>query len=89
MAVTPDAVSGGRVVLGLGAGWYDAEYVAFGYPTGHRVGRLEEALRIITALLLGTASLSAAAITACARPRCFRRRSGRSQSSTQARGRAC
>jgi alkanesulfonate monooxygenase SsuD/methylene tetrahydromethanopterin reductase-like flavin-dependent oxidoreductase (luciferase family) len=36
-------------VLGLGAGWYDAEYVAFGYPTDHRVGRLEEALQIITA----------------------------------------
>jgi alkanesulfonate monooxygenase SsuD/methylene tetrahydromethanopterin reductase-like flavin-dependent oxidoreductase (luciferase family) len=49
MAVTPDAVSDGRVVLGLGAGWYDAEYVAFGYATDHRVGRLKEALQIITA----------------------------------------
>ena len=51
MAVTADAVSDGRVVLGLGAGWYDAEYVAFGYATDHRVGRFEEALEIITALL--------------------------------------
>jgi probable F420-dependent oxidoreductase len=53
MAVTADAVSDGRLVLGLGAGWYDAEYVAFGYPIDHRVGRLEEALQIITALLSG------------------------------------
>src|ERR671931_537515 len=47
MAVTADDVSGGRVLLGLGAGWYDPEYEAFGYPTDHRVGRLEEALQII------------------------------------------
>jgi probable F420-dependent oxidoreductase len=53
MAATADAVSDGRIILGLGAGWYDAEYVAFGYPTDHRVGRLEEALQIITALLSG------------------------------------
>jgi hypothetical protein len=53
MAVTADAVSEGRLVLGLGAGWYDAEYVAFGYPTDHRVSRFEEALAIITALLSG------------------------------------
>jgi probable F420-dependent oxidoreductase len=53
MAVTADAVSDGRLVLGLGAGWYDAEYVAFGYPTDHRVARFEEALQILTALLSG------------------------------------
>jgi probable F420-dependent oxidoreductase len=53
MAVTADAVSDGRLVLGLGAGRYDAEYVAFGYPTDHRVDRLAEALQIITALLSG------------------------------------
>jgi alkanesulfonate monooxygenase SsuD/methylene tetrahydromethanopterin reductase-like flavin-dependent oxidoreductase (luciferase family) len=53
MAVTADAISDGRLLLGLGAGWYDAEYVAFGYATDHRVGRLEEALQIITALLSG------------------------------------
>jgi alkanesulfonate monooxygenase SsuD/methylene tetrahydromethanopterin reductase-like flavin-dependent oxidoreductase (luciferase family) len=33
MAVTADAVSGGRLVLGLGAGWHDTEYEAFGYPS--------------------------------------------------------
>jgi alkanesulfonate monooxygenase SsuD/methylene tetrahydromethanopterin reductase-like flavin-dependent oxidoreductase (luciferase family) len=53
MAVTADAVSDGRLVLGLGAGWYDAEYAAFGYATDHRVGRFEEALQIVTALLAG------------------------------------
>jgi alkanesulfonate monooxygenase SsuD/methylene tetrahydromethanopterin reductase-like flavin-dependent oxidoreductase (luciferase family) len=53
MATTADAISGGRLVLGLGAGWYDPEYEAFGYPTDHRLGRLEEALEIIVPLLRG------------------------------------
>src|SRR6266511_6421763 len=51
MAVTADTISGNRLILGLGAGWYDPEYDAFGYPTDHRVSRLEQALRIITPLL--------------------------------------
>ena len=53
MATTADAVSGGRLILGLGAGWYDAEYQAFGYPTDHRVGRFEEAITIIAPLVRG------------------------------------
>jgi alkanesulfonate monooxygenase SsuD/methylene tetrahydromethanopterin reductase-like flavin-dependent oxidoreductase (luciferase family) len=53
MAVTADDVCGGRLVLGLGAGWYDPEYEAFGYATDHRVERFEEALRIIRPLLRG------------------------------------
>jgi probable F420-dependent oxidoreductase len=53
MAVTADDVSGGRLVLGVGAGWYDPEYVAFGYPTDRRVDRFAEALRIIRPLLRG------------------------------------
>jgi alkanesulfonate monooxygenase SsuD/methylene tetrahydromethanopterin reductase-like flavin-dependent oxidoreductase (luciferase family) len=53
MATTADTVSGGRLTLGLGAGWYDPEYQAFGYPTDHRVGRFEEAIRIIGPLLRG------------------------------------
>ena len=53
MATTADTVSGGRLILGLGAGWYDPEYKAFGYPTDHRVGRFEEAIAIIGPLLRG------------------------------------
>jgi alkanesulfonate monooxygenase SsuD/methylene tetrahydromethanopterin reductase-like flavin-dependent oxidoreductase (luciferase family) len=51
MAETLDEVSGGRVVLGLGAGWHEPEYQAFGIPYDHRVGRFEEALAIIVPLL--------------------------------------
>jgi FMNH2-dependent dimethyl sulfone monooxygenase len=53
MAATAQAVSGGRVVLGVGAGWYDREYRAFGYPTDHRVDRFEEALQVIVPLVRG------------------------------------
>ena len=51
MADTLDEVSGGRLVLGLGAGWHEPEYQAFGYPFDHRVSRFEEALGIILPLL--------------------------------------
>src|SRR5207249_1659918 len=51
MADTVDEISGGRLVLGLGAGWKAPEYAAFGYPTDHRVDRLEEALQIVVPLL--------------------------------------
>jgi alkanesulfonate monooxygenase SsuD/methylene tetrahydromethanopterin reductase-like flavin-dependent oxidoreductase (luciferase family) len=53
MAVTADVVSGGRIVLGVGAGSYDAEHEAFGYPTDHRVSRFEEAVCILDGLLDG------------------------------------
>jgi probable F420-dependent oxidoreductase len=53
MAVTADAISGGRLTLGLGAGWYEPEYRAFGFPYDHRGARFEEALAIIHPLLLG------------------------------------
>ena len=48
---TVDAMSGGRVELGLGGGWYEAEHTAFGVPlppVGERFDRLEEQLRILT-----------------------------------------
>jgi probable F420-dependent oxidoreductase len=51
MAHTVDEISGGRLVLGLGAGWNEPEYEAFGFPFDHRVDRFEEALKIIRPLL--------------------------------------
>lgn len=51
MADTVDEISGGRLILGLGAGWNEPEYTAFGYPFDHRVSRFEEALTIISGLL--------------------------------------
>jgi probable F420-dependent oxidoreductase len=51
MAATLDLVSGGRLILGVGAGWHDPEYEAFGFPTDHRVGRFEEWLEIVIRLL--------------------------------------
>ena len=53
MAATLDEVSGGRLVLGLGAGWHDPEYEAFGFPTSYRVSRFAEALEIVVRLLRG------------------------------------
>jgi len=53
MADTLDEVSGGRVILGLGAGWHEPEYTAFGFPFDHLAGRFEEALKIIVPLLKG------------------------------------
>ena len=48
-----DAMSGGRVELGLGTGWYDGEHTAYGIPfppLGERFERLEEQLAILTGL---------------------------------------
>jgi probable F420-dependent oxidoreductase len=53
MAATVDDVSGGRLVLGLGAGWNEAEYRAFGLPYDHRVSRFEEAFEIVRKLVAG------------------------------------
>lgn len=46
-----DEISGGRFLLGLGAGWHAPEYAAYGYPFHYRVSRFEEALQIIVPLL--------------------------------------
>ena len=50
-AATIDEISGGRFVLGLGAGWNETEFRAFGYPFDHRIDRFEEAYTIISRLL--------------------------------------
>lgn len=51
MATTLDEISAGRFVLGIGAGWNESEFSAFGYPFDHRVSRFAEAAQIIHALL--------------------------------------
>lgn len=51
MADTVEEISGGRLTLGLGAGWCKREFDTYGYPFDHRVGRFEEAIQIIAPLL--------------------------------------
>jgi probable F420-dependent oxidoreductase len=56
MAATLDVLSGGRLDLGMGAGWYEPEYKAAGIefsPAGTRIRRLGEAVEIVTRLLSG------------------------------------
>jgi probable F420-dependent oxidoreductase len=50
-ADTIDEISGGRLILGLGAGWNETEFRAFGIPFDHRIARFEEAFTIIRSLL--------------------------------------
>jgi probable F420-dependent oxidoreductase len=50
-AATLDEISGGRLILGLGAGWNETEYSAYGFPYDHRVDRFAEAFTIIRTLL--------------------------------------
>jgi len=51
MAETLDEISGGRLILGIGSGWAEPEYAAFGFPYDHRASRFEEALQIISSLI--------------------------------------
>jgi alkanesulfonate monooxygenase SsuD/methylene tetrahydromethanopterin reductase-like flavin-dependent oxidoreductase (luciferase family) len=53
MTQTLDDVSGQRLILGIGCGWHEPEYDAFGYPFDHLVGRFEEDLTVIDRLLRG------------------------------------
>lgn len=51
MAAGIDEISGGRFVLGLGCGWHEPEFTAFGYEFDHRVSQFEEGLQIVVDLL--------------------------------------
>ena len=53
MAATVDEISGGRFILGLGAGWNRPEFDAFGIPFDQRAARFEEALAVIAPLIAG------------------------------------
>jgi alkanesulfonate monooxygenase SsuD/methylene tetrahydromethanopterin reductase-like flavin-dependent oxidoreductase (luciferase family) len=53
MAATVDGISGGRLVLGVGAGWNRIEFEAFGLPYDRRVERFEEAFGVVRRLLAG------------------------------------
>ncbi len=51
MAHTAAEISGDRLILGLGAGWHEPEYAAFGFPFDHRVERFAESIAITATLL--------------------------------------
>jgi alkanesulfonate monooxygenase SsuD/methylene tetrahydromethanopterin reductase-like flavin-dependent oxidoreductase (luciferase family) len=51
LAGTVDEISGGRLILGLGAGWNETEYRTYGFPFDRRVARFSEAFTIIRSLL--------------------------------------
>jgi hypothetical protein len=46
-----DEISNGRFILGLGAGWHEADFSMFGLPFDKRVSRFEEGLKIISSLV--------------------------------------
>lgn len=50
-AETIDEISGGRFILGLGAGWSEPEFTAYGFPYDHRLDRFTESFAIIRGLL--------------------------------------
>ncbi len=51
MADTVDEISGGRLILGVGAGWHEPEFRGFGYSYERRIDRFAEALAILSPLL--------------------------------------
>ena len=53
MAATVNEIAGGRLTLGVGAGWNEPEFRAFGVPFDHRVARFEESFDVIRRLLAG------------------------------------
>ena len=59
MAAAIDEISGGRFVLGVGSGWNEPEFRAFGLPFDHRASRFLESFEIIRRLLAGERVTSA------------------------------
>jgi alkanesulfonate monooxygenase SsuD/methylene tetrahydromethanopterin reductase-like flavin-dependent oxidoreductase (luciferase family) len=53
MAASIDEISSGRFVFGIGAGWNETEFRAFGFPFDRKVSRFEEAFEIVRRLLAG------------------------------------
>jgi alkanesulfonate monooxygenase SsuD/methylene tetrahydromethanopterin reductase-like flavin-dependent oxidoreductase (luciferase family) len=51
MTETIDEISGGKFILGLGAGWHRPEYDAHDYPFDHRVSRFEEIIHVVSQML--------------------------------------
>ena len=51
MAETVDDISEGRLILGIGAGYHDFEYRAFGFATDHKFARFREGIEIVSTLL--------------------------------------
>jgi alkanesulfonate monooxygenase SsuD/methylene tetrahydromethanopterin reductase-like flavin-dependent oxidoreductase (luciferase family) len=51
MAETLDEVSGGRLILGIGAGWNEPEFTSYGLPFDDRFPRFEDGIRIVTDML--------------------------------------
>jgi F420-dependent oxidoreductase-like protein len=64
VAATVDVISGGRIEVGIGAGWYEHEWRAYGYgfpAAGERLARLDEGVQIMRQLwTTGTATLDGA-----------------------------
>lgn len=61
MATTVDQISGGRVLLGIGASWFKGEHEAYGFPYGtarERAERLAESLQVISTLWRGGGSFA-------------------------------
>jgi len=76
MASTVDVLSHGRLLFGLGAGWYEHEWVAYGYPypeTRERMGAFREACEIISRMWTEDDPVSRASTTISARPSTSRR----------------
>ncbi|MDQ2681972.1 MAG: LLM class flavin-dependent oxidoreductase [Chloroflexota bacterium] len=51
MTETIEEISNGRFILGVGAGWHEPEYTAYGMPFDHRASRFEDAITILDGLL--------------------------------------